>query len=67
MEKAKKYKESLQELNNATSDFSMLHPDTIPEEEYRDLWQKLKEPKKIEKKSMGGLIDKPLIGGSRYI
>ena len=45
----------------------MLHPDTIPEEEYRDLWQKLKNPKKIEKKAYGGLIDKPLIGGSRYI
>ena len=40
---------------------------TVTEQEYQDLWQKLKNPKKIEKKAYGGLIDKPLIGGSRYI
>ena len=40
---------------------------TVTEQEYLDLMQKLKNPKKIIKKATGGLIDKPLTGGSRYI
>ena len=40
---------------------------TVTEQEYLDLMQKLKNPKKIEKKAHGGLIDTPLTGGSRYI
>jgi len=40
---------------------------TVTDQEYLDLFQKLKTSKKIIKKAYGGFIDKPLVGGSRYI
>ena len=40
---------------------------TVTDQEYLDLFQKLKTSKKILKKAYGGFIDKPLTGGSRYI
>ena len=40
---------------------------TVTDQEYLDLFQKLKTSKKIIKKAYGGFIDKPLTGNSRYI
>jgi len=40
---------------------------TVTDQEYLDLFQKLKTSKKILKKAYGGFIDKSFTGGSRYI
>ena len=40
---------------------------TVTDQEYLDLFKKLKTSKKILKKAYGGFIDKPLTGNSRYI
>ena len=40
---------------------------TVTDQEYLDLFQKLKTSKKILKKAYGGFIDKSLTGNSRYI